>query len=201
MFLKILKNPESLFKWSFRPQVCNFIKKESLLAQAFSCVFCEMFKNTFFTEHLRTTAAKAKNVSHMMGLVFRIFIIKITKNISKNTTFWWKLLQNKKQNIQKTFILFFQKRLQVQGRRHQGVPMGLGPLTFLRSKKKKWKQRGKKGFKTETIKSLSPTLKCYCFSHSRACRIQKRFLWANHGWQYFSVFHGSFTLKSISPAL
>ena len=31
---------------------CIFIKKESL-AQAFSCKFCEISKNTFFTEHLR----------------------------------------------------------------------------------------------------------------------------------------------------
>ena len=31
---------------------CNFIKKESL-AQVFSCEFCEIFKNIFFTEQLR----------------------------------------------------------------------------------------------------------------------------------------------------
>ena len=153
MFLKILKNPESLFKWSFRPQVCNFIKKESLLAQAFSCVFCEMFKNTFFTEHLRTTAAKAKNVSHMMGPFSRIFIIKITKNISKNITFWWKLLQNTKQNIQKTFILFFQKRLQVQGRRHQGVPGGaLAPSLFGVAKRKNGNKGEKRFSKHKLLK-------------------------------------------------
>ena len=33
-------------------QPCNFIKKESL-AQVFSCEFCEVSKNTFFTEQLR----------------------------------------------------------------------------------------------------------------------------------------------------
>ena len=37
-------------------QACNFIKKESL-AQVFSCEFCEISKNTFFTEHVRTTAS------------------------------------------------------------------------------------------------------------------------------------------------
>ena len=37
------------------PQACNFIKKETL-AQVFSCEFCEIAKNTFFTEHLWTTA-------------------------------------------------------------------------------------------------------------------------------------------------
>ena len=31
---------------------CNFIKKETL-AQVFSCEFCEIFKSTFFIEHLR----------------------------------------------------------------------------------------------------------------------------------------------------
>ena len=36
---------------------CNFIKKETL-TQVFSCEFCENSKNTFFTEHLRTTASQ-----------------------------------------------------------------------------------------------------------------------------------------------
>ena len=35
-----------------QPEICNFIKKEAL-AQVFSCEFCEISKNTFFTEHLR----------------------------------------------------------------------------------------------------------------------------------------------------
>ena len=35
---------------------CNFIKKETL-AQVFSCEFFEIYKNTFFTEHLRPTAS------------------------------------------------------------------------------------------------------------------------------------------------
>ena len=34
----------------------NFIKKETL-AEVLSCEFCEIFKNTFFTEHLWTTAS------------------------------------------------------------------------------------------------------------------------------------------------
>ena len=37
-------------------QACNFIKKETL-AQVLSCEFCEISKNTFFTEHLWTTAS------------------------------------------------------------------------------------------------------------------------------------------------
>ena len=43
-------------------QVCNFIKKETL-AQVFSCEFCEISKNTFFTEHLRLLLAETI-VSH-----------------------------------------------------------------------------------------------------------------------------------------
>ena len=33
------------------PEACNVIKKETL-AQVLSCEFCEIFKSTFFTEHL-----------------------------------------------------------------------------------------------------------------------------------------------------
>ena len=76
------------------------------------------------------------------------------------------------------------------------------PPTFLCSKKKKkqWKKRQR--FKVETIKRLSPRSKCYCSSQSRASRIQKLFLSANHGdRQYFSMFHGLSLLKSISSAL
>ena len=47
----------------------NFIKKETL-AQVFSCAFCEVTKNTFFTEHLWTT-------SSVVNLVFylQIFVL------------------------------------------------------------------------------------------------------------------------------
>ena len=41
----------SLFFESLRALACNFIKKESL-AQVFSCKFFDIFKNTFFIEHL-----------------------------------------------------------------------------------------------------------------------------------------------------
>ena len=39
-----------------RPQACNYIKREAL-AKVFSCEFCEIFKNTFFTEHVWATAS------------------------------------------------------------------------------------------------------------------------------------------------
>ena len=41
----------------YRPEAYNFIKKETR-AQVFSCEFCEISENTFFAEHLRTTASK-----------------------------------------------------------------------------------------------------------------------------------------------
>ena len=46
LFLKVSQNSQE-----------NFIKKETL-AQMFSCEFCETFENTFFTEHLWTTASE-----------------------------------------------------------------------------------------------------------------------------------------------
>ena len=36
------------------PEACIFIKKETL-AQVFSCEFCQIFKNIFFTEHIMVT--------------------------------------------------------------------------------------------------------------------------------------------------
>ena len=41
------------------PQTWNFIKKETL-TQVFSCEYCEISKNTFFTEHLWATASKQR---------------------------------------------------------------------------------------------------------------------------------------------
>ena len=38
-------------------KACNFIKKETL-AQVFSCQFCEISKNIFFTEHLWATTSE-----------------------------------------------------------------------------------------------------------------------------------------------
>ena len=48
VFFKILQN--------FKPEACNFIKNETL-TRVFSCEFCEISKNTCFTEQLRATAS------------------------------------------------------------------------------------------------------------------------------------------------
>ena len=37
------------------------LNKESL-TQLFSCEFCEISKNTFFMEHLQTTASEKENI-------------------------------------------------------------------------------------------------------------------------------------------
>ena len=50
-------NPKFIGKClCLQASACNFIKKEAV-AQVFSCEFCEIFKNTFFTEHLCATAS------------------------------------------------------------------------------------------------------------------------------------------------
>ena len=46
----------NLVRQELPPEV---IFKKQTLAQVFSCEFCEMFKNTFFTEHFRVTASGA----------------------------------------------------------------------------------------------------------------------------------------------
>ena len=48
-FLKNL--PLELFDWQKQPP-------EVTLVQVFSCEFCEIFRNTFFVEHLRATASR-----------------------------------------------------------------------------------------------------------------------------------------------
>ena len=89
----------------------------------------------------------------------------------------------------------------VQGQRQQGGPgRACSPPPFFCVAKRKSETKGKKE-RLSKQKRLSPRSKCYCFSDSRASRIQKFFWSANHGGrQYLSVFHGPSTLKSISPA-
>ena len=48
----------------FLIEACNFIKKETL-ARVFSCEFCEISKNTFFTEHLYRTASSMPTQHHI----------------------------------------------------------------------------------------------------------------------------------------
>ena len=47
-----------LYQSFFFNTIAGFLQlyKKEALGQVFSCEFCEISKNTFFTEHLRTTA-------------------------------------------------------------------------------------------------------------------------------------------------
>ena len=59
----------------------NFIKKETL-AQVFSCEFCEISKNTFFTEHIWVTASGSSKylVAHFLNWVLPFFSLTISMN-------------------------------------------------------------------------------------------------------------------------
>ena len=62
VFLKISENSQENtgaklhFKINLQASACNLIKTETL-AQVFSSEFCQIFKNSFFKEHLRTPAS------------------------------------------------------------------------------------------------------------------------------------------------
>ena len=75
-------------------RICKFIKKETL-AQMFSCEFCEISKNTFFTDHLWSTVSRAGarlnflqaisvRMFHFFSFSFRVFkCLSITKNTTE----------------------------------------------------------------------------------------------------------------------
>ena len=54
----------------FRPEACNFVKKETL-AKVFSCKFYEICNNTFFTEHLWVTAP---DIWHASKIYLRCYL-------------------------------------------------------------------------------------------------------------------------------
>ena len=68
--------------WTDRPQACDYIKKETL-AQVFSCEFCAIFKSTFFTEHLWTTASEPKLT--LVSLFEGFYLVRTFSLTSINT--------------------------------------------------------------------------------------------------------------------
>ena len=80
----------------FFNKVCNFIKnirpatllKKETLAQAFSCVFYKIFKNTFLTKHLRVTASALFTAIRILGLN-----INYLNPLSVNPTKWSNILR------------------------------------------------------------------------------------------------------------
>ena len=75
--------PQSLFK----PQACKFIKKETL-AQVFSCDFCEVFKNTFFTEHLWTTASEYLQQVRCRSSAWNFPVVSFSKIFAIRNTYF-----------------------------------------------------------------------------------------------------------------
>ena len=82
VFFEISQNSQE--NTSFRVSGLQLYLKRDTLAQRFSCEFCEIYKNTFFTGHLWTTASEF--VTEM--LIFRssrsqaFFKIGVLKNFS-----------------------------------------------------------------------------------------------------------------------
>ena len=74
------------------PEACNVIKKETL-AQVFSCEFCQISKNTFFTEHLWATASILRE-----GRRLKQIEISIVSKLAKK--------KEKKKNVAGFFIFY-----------------------------------------------------------------------------------------------
>ena len=55
--IRVARNLKAKDNKILRSDACNLSKKE-ILAQVFSCEFCEISKNTIFTEHLRATTSE-----------------------------------------------------------------------------------------------------------------------------------------------
>ena len=62
------------FLIKLQAETCIFIKKETV-TQVFSCEFCEIFKNIFSIEHLRTT------VSYFLFQYFTVIFSNMSKVI------------------------------------------------------------------------------------------------------------------------
>ena len=78
-----------------RPEACSFFKKETL-AQVFSCDFCEIFKNTFFTEHLLMTASGIwRNFSKKHSIVS----LPLGKNRGINRKKFWCIIWKRQTGI------------------------------------------------------------------------------------------------------
>ena len=67
---------------------CNLTKKGNL-AHVFACKFCEIFKNSFFTEHLRASASATfwkKSFPERDKVTFFYLVIVGTKDINAKST-------------------------------------------------------------------------------------------------------------------
>ena len=67
----------------FWPEACNFINKETL-AQVFSCEFCGIFENTFFTVHPWTTASRYRRSTVTMWALIFVHTNNSSKTLAYN---------------------------------------------------------------------------------------------------------------------
>ena len=82
-FLEISQNAEENTCLRLRPAA--LLKKETL-TQLFSCEFCGISENTFFTEHLWATAFRLQQISQICSSVYivdsvQVFVSGILENI------------------------------------------------------------------------------------------------------------------------
>ena len=104
VFLKFSKNSQenTCARASF---LINFVKKETL-EQALSCEFSDIFKNTFYTEHLWTTASAHSS----LVLLSKIYLDIREKIVTLLTLENWTLsLYKKKQLLRESFALSSEK--------------------------------------------------------------------------------------------
>ena len=64
----------------------------------FSCEFCEISKNTFLTEHLRTTGTDDKTEKE--NLFHRFFIEMLLEHVTVNETGAFSILPDKENRVQ-----------------------------------------------------------------------------------------------------
>ena len=104
---KIRSSHDMFYRKRFsQPEACNFIK-EGTLTQVFSCEFCEISKNTFFTEHILATASVMSLVSFFTPwkhLKIKGFLI-ISGGIEKDQWLKW---VNEKSKRKKKEVVFLQ---------------------------------------------------------------------------------------------
>ena len=83
----------------FKPQACNFIKKETP-AEVFSREFCEISKNIFFIEHLWATASEYLQYVRCRSSVWNFPLVSFSKIFSIWNTYF-------QEHLRVFFIHFF----------------------------------------------------------------------------------------------
>ena len=96
LFLEMSQNLQEVTRArvSFLIKLQNlFIKKETL-AQVFSCQFCEISKNIFFTEHILWLLKSLKPATLLKETLTQVFsceFCEISRNIFFTEPLWWLL--------------------------------------------------------------------------------------------------------------